>query len=113
MPEATVEQEHVARCCVYRTRAGRVVEGYGILQPRIGMLATVRNRRGVVTGVSPHDGGPDGRLHLVSVEYVDGQLMHPLGHRPWEAVQRRLGGEQRFQIGLGQRLGIERSQALA
>ena len=42
------------------------------MQPRIGMLATVRNRRGVVTAVEPHDGGPDGRLHLVTLEYVDG-----------------------------------------
>jgi superfamily II DNA or RNA helicase len=41
------------------------------IQPRIGMLATVRNRRGVVTGVAAHDGGPDGRLHLVTVEYFD------------------------------------------
>lgn len=40
-------------------------------QPRVGMLATVRNRRGIVTGVEPHDGGPDGRLHLVRIEYLD------------------------------------------
>lgn len=38
--------------------------------PRIGMLATVRNRRGIVSAVEPFD-GPDGRLHLVSVEYTD------------------------------------------
>ena len=38
--------------------------------PRIGMLATVRNRRGVISGVRPFD-GPDGRLHLVDVEYND------------------------------------------
>jgi SNF2-related domain/Helicase conserved C-terminal domain len=44
------------------------------LQPRIGMLATVRNRRGVVTSVTAHDGGPDGRLHLVTIEYVDGDV---------------------------------------
>jgi|SRR5579872_4588715 len=42
------------------------------LQPRIGMLATVRNRRGVVPDVSAHDGGPDGHLHLVTIEYADG-----------------------------------------
>ena len=39
--------------------------------PRIGMLATVRNRRGVISGVQPFD-GPDGRLHLIDVEYNDG-----------------------------------------
>lgn len=41
-------------------------------QPQVGMLATVRNRRGVVSGVRPHD-GPDGRLHLVDIEYNDGE----------------------------------------
>lgn len=39
--------------------------------PRIGMLATVRNRRGVISGVHPY-GGQDGQLHLVDVEYNDG-----------------------------------------
>jgi superfamily II DNA or RNA helicase len=43
------------------------------LQPRDGMLATVRNRRAIVKAVAPHDGGPDGRLHLVTLEYVDGE----------------------------------------
>lgn len=36
--------------------------------PRIGMFATVRNRRGLTTGVEPFD-GPTGRLHLVSIDY--------------------------------------------
>ena len=35
------------------------------------MLATVRNRSGVVAAVEPFD-GPDGRVHLVTVEYHDG-----------------------------------------
>jgi hypothetical protein len=39
--------------------------------PREGMLATVRNRRGLVTAVEPHDGGPSGVIHLVTVEYTD------------------------------------------
>ena len=43
--------------------------------PRVGMIATVRNRRGVVSGVRPHD-GLDGRLHLVDLEYNDGD--HPM-----------------------------------
>ena len=38
--------------------------------PRAGMLATVRNRRGVVAAVEPFD-GEAGRLHLVHVEYKD------------------------------------------
>ena len=38
--------------------------------PRAGMLATVRNRSGVVAGVEPFD-GDTGRLHLVHVEYKD------------------------------------------
>jgi len=41
--------------------------------PRVGMFATVRNRRGVTTGVEPFD-GPAGRLHLVNVEYKDDQF---------------------------------------
>ena len=38
--------------------------------PRAGMLATVRNRRGVVAAVEPFD-GDTGRLHLVHLEYKD------------------------------------------
>ena len=38
--------------------------------PRAGMLATVRNRSGVVAAVKPFD-GEKGRLHLVHVEYKD------------------------------------------
>jgi superfamily II DNA or RNA helicase len=50
--------------------------------PRIGMFATVRNRRGVTTGVEPFD-GPTGRLHLVSIDYKDDQL--PRGEKLiWE-----------------------------
>ena len=41
------------------------------LVPRVGMLATVRNRRGIITAVEPFDGTPDGRLHLVTLEYTD------------------------------------------
>jgi superfamily II DNA or RNA helicase len=37
------------------------------------MFATVRNRRGVTTGVEPFD-GPTGRLHLVSIDYKDDQI---------------------------------------
>ena len=36
------------------------------------MLASVRNRRGVVSAVEPFD-GPSGRLHLVHLEYTDGR----------------------------------------
>ena len=38
--------------------------------PRAGMLATVRNRRGVVAAVEPFD-GEKGRLHLVHLKYAD------------------------------------------
>ena len=38
--------------------------------PRVGLLATVRNRRGVVAAVQPFD-SDSGRLHLVLVEYKD------------------------------------------
>lgn len=41
------------------------------MNPTVGMLATVRNRRGIVSAVEPYD-GQEGRLHLVTVEYADG-----------------------------------------
>ena len=40
------------------------------MNPAIGMLANVRNRRGVVSSVEPFD-AHEGRLHLVTVEYTD------------------------------------------
>ncbi|NCC50054.1 MAG: DNA helicase [Spartobacteria bacterium] len=36
------------------------------------MVATVRNRRGVLSGVQPHD-GPTGAMHVVDIEYNDGE----------------------------------------
>jgi hypothetical protein len=37
------------------------------------MFATIRNRRGVVSGVDPFD-GDGGRIHLVHLEYKDDQF---------------------------------------
>jgi superfamily II DNA or RNA helicase len=46
------------------------------------MFAVVRNRRGIISEVSPMD-GPTGRLHLVHLEYKDDQL--PISERLlWE-----------------------------
>src|SRR3712207_4189121 len=42
-----------------------------IIPPRVGMLATVRNRRGLISAVDSFDGRSDGRVHLVNVEYLD------------------------------------------
>jgi len=42
-----------------------------VLVPRVGMLATVRNRRGLITSVEPYNAPPEGLLHLVSIEYLD------------------------------------------
>jgi len=54
--------------------------------PRVGMFATVRNRRAVVAAVEPFD-GETGRLHLVHLEYKDDQL--PLENRlVWELEPR-------------------------
>jgi len=51
------------------------------------MLATVRNRRGVVAAVEPFD-GEQGRLHLVHLEYKDDQL--PTDERLlWELEPRK------------------------
>lgn len=41
------------------------------LNPRVGMLATVRNRRALVAAVEPYDGRQEGRIHLVRLEYID------------------------------------------
>jgi len=42
--------------------------------PRVGMMATVRNRRGVIVSVEPFDTKTEGRrLHMVRVEYADGE----------------------------------------
>ena len=41
--------------------------------PRIGMFATVRNRRATITAIEPFD-GPTGRLHLVHLDYKDDQF---------------------------------------
>ena len=54
--------------------------------PRAGMLATVRNRSGVVAVVEPFD-GETGRLHLVHVEYKDSRS--PVEERLlWELIAR-------------------------
>lgn len=45
--------------------------GQNGLSPRAGMLATIRNRRGLVSAVEAFDGAGEGRLHLVKVEYLD------------------------------------------
>ena len=55
--------------------------------PRVGAVATVRNRRGVIAGVEPFD-GDGGRLHLVDLDYKDDQL--PLAEKLiWELEPRR------------------------
>ena len=38
--------------------------------PREGQMATVRNRRAIISRVKPFD-ARDGRLHLVDLEYTD------------------------------------------
>jgi len=40
--------------------------------PREGMMAVVRNRRALITGVQAFDADERGRFHLVEVEYTDG-----------------------------------------
>lgn len=39
--------------------------------PQLGMLAIIRNRRAIISGVEPFDTREDGRLHLVHIEYTD------------------------------------------
>ncbi len=66
-----------------RTEKPSIVLGPpGRRNPDIGMLALVRNRRGIISGVRQFD-GHDGRLHLVQVEYRDG--LRPLDEQlVWE-----------------------------
>ena len=40
--------------------------------PREGMMAVVRNRRAMITGVQPFDADDGGRFHLVELDYTDG-----------------------------------------
>ena len=40
--------------------------------PREGMMAVVRNRRAMITGVQAFDAEDSGRFHMVEVEYTDG-----------------------------------------
>lgn len=56
--------------------------------PRVGMIATVRNRRGLVVSVEPYDTRPEGRLHLVRVEYTDGDGV-PEDSLVWERERNR------------------------
>lgn len=39
--------------------------------PRVGMLATIRNRRAIIQSVEPYNGKTTDRLHLVRLEYTD------------------------------------------
>lgn len=39
--------------------------------PRVGMLATIRNRRAVISSVEAFGGTSEGNLHLVTLEYTD------------------------------------------
>ncbi len=49
------------------------VQGVSNAKPRVGAVATVRNRRGIISAVEPFD-GESGRLHLVHLDYKDDQL---------------------------------------
>ena len=39
--------------------------------PQVGMLAILRNRRALIAAVEPFGAGPEGRIHLVRLEYID------------------------------------------
>lgn len=44
-----------------------------MITPSVGMLAIVRNRRGIISSVDPFEGHEEGILHLVTVEYTDSE----------------------------------------
>lgn len=74
--------------------------------PRVGMLATVRNRRAVITGVDGHDGGPAGRYHLVRLEFADGEGS-PDAQLIWELEPRATLLEQNALPLIGSSLPME------
>lgn len=51
--------------------------------PRVGMLVRVRNRQGLVSASEPFDGSDDGRFHLVTIDYLDGDTPQE-DHLVWE-----------------------------
>ena len=57
--------------CGEPRRGGSMTTGSQV--PREGMMAVVRNRRAMITGVQPYDAAEHGRFHLVEVDYTDGQ----------------------------------------
>lgn len=67
-----------------QTGARRGTETMSPQVPRTGMLATVRNRRGMVAAVEPFDAGPEGRLHLTTIEYLDTDGQAQEDHLIWE-----------------------------
>ena len=67
---ATDQRTAAADPVLHLMRRRPVSESVPATVPRAGMLATVRNRSGVVAAVEPFDGA-GGRLHLVHVEYKD------------------------------------------
>ncbi len=52
---------------------------------QIGMVATVRNRRWIISGIRHFDGAA-GRTHLVEIEYNDGEY-------PLQEIQRKSSGD--------------------
>ena len=58
----------------YRMRRQMSALAPAALVPRAGLLATVRNRRGVISAVRPYD-GETGRLHLVYEDAPTGRRL--------------------------------------
>src|ERR1017187_4133673 len=56
------------------------------LAPEVGQAVRIRNRLGVVRAVDPYDGqGQQGRLNLVTVEYLDDCAFPESDQILWEA----------------------------
>jgi hypothetical protein len=76
-------------------------EDLGLVRAEPGQFAQPRQQLGTGLGARPHPG----RVAAVPVHDHLAQLLHPAGHGPRIAVQRRPGAEDRRQ-----RPGIERGQ---
>lgn len=71
-------------------------------QPREGMMAVIRNRRALITGVQAFDADERGRFHLVEVEYTDGirgRRRRALARLPNGPARGRQGGQEAFSGG--------------
>jgi hypothetical protein len=68
---AIVDEKKLGRSREQLRMSAQQKSGKTAQMPRVGNVANVRNRRGIITAVDEFDAKPEGRFHLVTVEYTD------------------------------------------